>query len=91
MVFVPDPDRLLIFGGADTNTEVWYDLKSAKWSAADKPAPAPARSYHGMCLDSKSRRVYVLGGTIKGFAGKNVDAELWVLKLQTPKSSERER
>ncbi len=81
MVLVPDPDRLLIFGGGDTNTEVWYDLKTQRWSAADKPAPAPPRSYHAMCLDPKSRRVYVIGGTTKGFTGKNVDPELWVLKL----------
>jgi hypothetical protein len=91
MVFVSEPDRLLIFGGADTNTEVWYDLKTAKWSAADKPAPAPARSYHAMCQDPKSRRVYVLGGTTKGFAGKNVDPELWLLKLPPANPAERER
>ena len=91
MVFVPEPDRLLIFGGADSHTEVWYDLKTAKWSAADKPAPAPARSYHAMCLDPKSRRVYILGGTTKGFAGKNVDPELWVLQLPPAKPSEREK
>ena len=91
MVFVPEPDRLLIFGGADTHTEVWYDLKTAKWSAADKPAAAPARSYHAMCVDPKSRRVYVLGGTTKGFAGKNVDPELWVLKLPAAKASQGER
>lgn len=91
MVFVPEPDRLLIFGGGDTHTEVWYDLKTGTWSAADKPAPAPARSYHAMCLDPKSRRVYVLGGTTKGFAGKNVDPELWVLQLPPAKPSEREK
>ena len=81
MAFVPGPDRLLIFGGADTNTEYWYDFKTEKWTEAEKAAPAPARSYHAMCLDAEGRRRFVLGGTTQGFAGPNVAPELWCLKL----------
>jgi hypothetical protein len=81
MAVVSDPARLLIFGGGDTNTEAWYDFKTGKWTEAEKAAPAPARSYHGMCLDTESRRVFVFGGTTKGFAGPHVAPELWALKL----------
>jgi hypothetical protein len=80
MVHVAWQNRLLIFGGGDTNFEYWYDIKAGKWAAANKMAPAPARSYHAMCLDPTGHRVYVFGGTTKGFTGPNVAPDLWVMK-----------
>jgi N-acetylneuraminic acid mutarotase len=81
MVCVPGLNRLFLFGGADTNRDIWYDLKSEKWYVADKAAPPPARSYCALCLDTEGKRVYLLGGTTGGFTGPNVPADLWVRKL----------
>jgi hypothetical protein len=81
MVHVPDLDRLFIFGGADTHDELWYDLKTEKWSTTDKAAPPPGRSYGAMCLDPDGRRIYMFGGTTGGFLGKHVPDDLWVFKL----------
>jgi hypothetical protein len=85
MVHISDENRLLIFGGGDTHIEYSYDTKAEKWSAPEKQAPAPGRSYHSMALDPVGRRVFVFGGTTKGFLGPHVPGDLWVLNLPAKK------
>src|SRR5262249_12046694 len=82
MAFIANQNRLFLFGGGDTHREVWYDPKADRWSNAAEDSPPPGRSYHSMCLDTAGGRIFVLGGTTKGFGGPNVAPEMWVKKLE---------
>lgn len=78
MVYLPDRDRLLIFGGGGTNMEYWCDLAGQRWLSADAPAPMEGRGYHAMALDSATNRLFVFGGVRRRFTDPCVAGKLWV-------------
>jgi len=78
MVYLPDTDRLLIFGGGGNNIEYWCDLADRRWLSADGPAPMEGRSFHAMALDPATNRLFVFGGVRRMFTDPCVAGKLWV-------------
>lgn len=84
MLLLNNPSlRLLIWGGAASNDEGWYDTEKTRWYINDKKSQVEPRGFHSVCYDPEAKQVFVYGGTDGNFFGKCVPAILWIGTLES--------
>lgn len=66
MVYDPDTERVLLFGGGDLDqdfNDTWtYDSESNAWTDLDPPTHPSRRAYASMAYDTAAHRVVLFGG-----------------------------
>lgn len=66
MVYDPDTERVLLFGGGDFDqnfNDLWaYDSESNAWTELDPPTRPTRRAYATMAYDTSAHRVVLFGG-----------------------------
>ena len=86
MVYDSESDRVIMFGGINTNNEflkdTWeYDYNTNTWTEMTPP-DSPQRAGHAMAYDSESDRVIMFGGgidftNIEGTWAYDYNANIW--------------
>ncbi|MHA2250477.1 MAG: Kelch repeat-containing protein, partial [Candidatus Kariarchaeaceae archaeon] len=71
MVYIPNLDRIVLFGGLRTFSsylqDTWsYDYNSNKWLDMNSPSPPAKRFDHSFNYDSESNVVILFGGKMSG-------------------------